>query len=393
MNEFIVFGAGVLAAGVTFAANWLALGPWRRRRGEHWSEQARVLFPVTVAARSGFLLVPSIFVLSVLLLWPDSSPLWFFTGVAALLGTYVGTIPMDREVFPRIPRRELWRQAGIGLLLRFLIWLVFLGAAVGMPNEFGELTIAIGGLAIALWVLWSRGGMIWLGRKLGWFRPPTERLQNIVAAASAKMNIPFREVWLMRSPVAQACAIPGRRQLLFSERLLELLSDDEVAAVCAHELAHLSESKATQYSRSIVLLAYLPWLFFNPMIHTFGFLMFYAMLINTIAVPYFYRKLSRKLESRADRMAQAQEQDAGTYARALTKLYADNLIPAVTAKDRATHPHLYDRILAAGVTPDFPRPTPAQAMAGHGHVFSGLAGILFAIFVLRLIHAFGAHGQ
>ena len=85
-------------------------------------------------------------------------------------------------------------------------------------------------------------------------------------------------------------------------------------------------------------------------------------------------------------MAKTNEGDAGTYARALTRLYEDNLSPAVNAKKMATHPHLYDRLLAAGVTPDFPRPAAPAAMAVTGSVFAGLVGMLFAWFVIRMMN-------
>ena len=393
LNGFIPIGAGLLAAGVTFVTNWLALIPWRQSKGKHWSEQARLLYPVRVAARSNLWTVPSILVLTVLLLWPDSSPLWLFTGIASVLGAYAGTFPTDHEIFPRIPLRDLLRQAIIGLLLRFLIWFVFIGAAVLMPDEFNELAWGIGGAVIGLWVIWSRGGLIWLGRKLGLFLPAPERLRKIAADTSARMNVPFREVMLVRVQLAQAFALPGSRQLLFTERLLELLSDDEVASICAHELAHLTESKAARYSRSVRMLTFMPWMFFNPLMHTFGLPAFFGLCGITIGVPIVYRRISRKLESRADQMAKANEGDAGTYARALTRLYEDGLLPAVTAKQRATHPHLYDRILAAGGTPDFPRPAAPGSMALHGAIFAGLAGMLFAVFVMRAMQFFSPAGQ
>jgi Zn-dependent protease with chaperone function len=191
----------------------------------------------------------------------------------------------------------------------------------------------------------------------------------------------------MRSPSAQAFALPGTRKLLFTERLLELLSDDEVATICAHELAHLTESKAARCSRSIQILTFLPWIYFNPLIHAFGLFVFFGLLFITIGVPRIYRKISWNLESRADKLAKANEGDAGTYARALAKLYAENLTPAVTAKSQATHPHLYDRLLAAGVTPDFPRPAAASSVAWHGQLFAGLGGLLFAIYTIRLMQS------
>ena len=394
MSGFIIIiGACVLSAGVTFVTNWLALIPWRRNRDKHWSEQARLVHPVFVAARSNLWLVPGIFVLTVLLLWPNSSPLWLFTGIASVLGAYAGTFPSDLEVFPRISFHELLRQALIGILMRSLIWFVFIGAAVFMPNEFNSLAWSIGGAVCGLWVICSSGGFIWAGRKLGLILPATARLQNIAAETSTKMNIPFREVLLMRVPVAQAVALPSSRRLMFTERLLELAPDEELAAICAHELAHLTESKAARSSRSIAVLTFLPWIFFNPLTHAFGMFAFFGLCFTTIGVPRIYLKISRKLESRADLMAKANEGDAGTYARALARLYADNLSPVVMAKNRTSHPHLYDRMLAAGVTPDFPRPAAAASMAWHGQIFSSVAGILFAIFAIRLMHAFafGSH--
>src|SRR6266536_4390383 len=111
---------------------------------------------------------------------------------------------------------------------------------------------------------------------------------------------------------------------------------------------------------------FLPWIFLKPMLNAFGMLGFLLLLIPTIAAPFLYRRFSHKMEIRADRIAQSNEPDTGTYARALLRLYEDNLVPAVDAKDRATHPHLYDRLLAAGATPDFPRPAPAASMTWHG---------------------------
>jgi len=338
------------------------------------------------------LIIPGILTLTVLLLRPDSSPLWLFTGIAALLGAYAGTLAVDREVFPRISLRDYLSQVAISILLRFLILFVFIGAAALMPDEFNGVALAIGGLVVALSVLRSRGGFIWLGQKLGLFVVAPARLRKITDETSVRMNIPFREVLLVRSPMAQAFALPNSRKLLFTERLLELLPDDEVAAICAHELAHLTESKTARYSRSIQMLMFLPWIFFNPLTHAFGGFGFYGLLLTTLAVPRIYRRISQKLESRADHMAKANEGDAGTYARALLRLYEDGLLPAVTAKSRATHPHLYDRMLTAGVTPDFPRPAAAGSMAWHGHIFAGLVGLLFAVFAIQHMHLFGGGG-
>jgi Zn-dependent protease with chaperone function len=384
LNGIILITAFLLAAGVTFASNWLSVAPWRQCRDQHWTEQARMLYPVFTAARSNLLIVPGIIALVASLVWPDRSPLWLFAGVVAMFGSTAGTLFLDHEVFARVSIPDLLREAAIGWLMRFLIWIIFIAAAVAMPDEFNLAALGIGVAVVLLWTMWARGGFIWLGKAIGFFVPAPGRLRKIVEEMSSKMNVPFREVLLMRSSFCQAYAVPDSRMLLFTSRLLEIFPDNEIAAVSAHELAHLTESWLARYSRSINMLAYLPWIFFTPLVHSFGRPAVCGLWIFTIIAPRIYSKISRKLESRADAVAKSNEYDEGIYARALARLYADNLMPAVSTKDR-THPHLYDRLIAAGIPPDFARPEPAKTMVWHGGFFGGVAGILLVIFAIRMI--------
>ena len=324
--------------------------------------------------------------LAVSLLWRSSSPLWVCVGMVSLVGAVAGTLPLDHEIFPRVSGHDLLRQAAIGSLQRFLFLFVFLGGAALMPDEFSRATWIIAGVVIGIGFLWSRGGWIWLGRKMGLFRPAPDRLTRIATETSIKMKIPFRDVLVMRVSLAQALAVLDTRTLLFTERLLEISPDDELAAICAHELAHLTESKVARYSRSVQLLTFLPWLFFNPLIHLWGMIGLFALCGLSMAAPRIHRIISRKLESRADQMAKGSEGDTGTYASALTRLYEDNLLPAVLSK-RTTHPDLYDRILDAGVTPDFARPEAAKAMAWNGTMFALLLGGLLVVLAVRTIVA------
>ncbi|HEY4417051.1 MAG TPA: M48 family metalloprotease [Verrucomicrobiae bacterium] len=392
MNGLILIGAGLLAAVLIFITNWLALIPWRRSRDQHWSEQARVLWPARRAAATNFLFVLGINILLVLWLWPDSSPLWLFAGIVSVFGACAGTFPMDHEIFPRLSYRKLFQLATTSIFFRFLIWFVFFGAMVAMPDEFNQGAWAIGGIVVVLTICWLRGGLIQLAFKLGAFLPATERLQRITDDTSTRMNIPFRKVLLMRSGLAQAYALPGRGWLLFSERLLEILPDEEVAAICAHELAHLSESKTVKHFRFLKTFTFLPWIFIKPLFHEFGPLTFLGLLFLSLGASRIFGKISRKLEQRADQIAQTAEGDSGTYARALTHLYEDGLLPAVSLKKGTTHPHLYDRILAAGVTPDFPRPAPPEELAWPTRVFMVVMVILFVLFAVHSKLFSNGHG-
>jgi Zn-dependent protease with chaperone function len=146
-----------------------------------------------------------------------------------------------------------------------------------------------------------------------------------------------------------ACNSPSNLHLL-SERLLEICSAEETAAICYHEVEHLTEGKATMAGRVLGSLYIFPLLFFTPVFHAWGpGVLLLPVLVWLLA--RFSRRHSLRLENRADSAALASQAEEGAYARALEKLYRENQLPAVNINDRQTHPHLYDRLLAAGVTP------------------------------------------
>ena len=94
----------------------------------------------------------------------------------------------------------------------------------------------------------------------------------------------------------------------------------------------------------------------------------------------FSRNFRNRMEKRADSMATVHEGDSGTYARALERLYQVNQVPAVVSKSMV-HPGLYDRLLAAGVTPSYPRPKAPARFSWH----RGLALVLLMAAVAVVI--------
>jgi hypothetical protein len=56
-------------------------------------------------------------------------------------------------------------------------------------------------------------------------------------------------------------------------------------------------------------------------------------------------------------------------------------MPAGMPGKRQVHPHLYDRLLAAGVTPDYPRPKPPTSL----HWTTGLMYAVLVILVVVMI--------
>lgn len=387
MMVFILFQVAVVSGLLAYFCNGLALRPWRRAKDQHWSERARLFNPARGAATVNLWVLPAVITMSVQLFWPEISPPWILVTYAGALGTLIGTLPMDREVFPRITGPELIRQCLTGWVIRFFMWGVFLGAIVLMPPQFNLTALIITLTVIGLLLWWSQDGWIYVGRKLHLFVLAPERLHHIVAETAAKMNIPYRNVWLMRTHLAMAYALPTSRQLVISSRILEILDDTEISTVCAHELGHLSETKGDYLPRYLTWLMFLPWIYLTPALQHLGMAGFFLLLFITLFVPFLVKRISHRLEVRADAIAYANEANPGDYARALTRLYEDNLLPAENSLKQNTHPSLYDRLIAAGVTPDFPRPAAAQSLAPHGTVFSGALGLLAVLTVERLLAA------
>ncbi|MEL6179929.1 MAG: hypothetical protein AAFS10_13305, partial [Myxococcota bacterium] len=81
-------------------------------------------------------------------------------------------------------------------------------------------------------------------------------------------------------------------------------------------------------------------------------------LVMVLAAVVTLQRVGHAMEERSDDMGHAHEGDPGTYASALEELYRFNLMPVVMGDSKRPHPDLYDRMIKAGVTPDYPRPEP-----------------------------------
>jgi hypothetical protein len=152
--------------------------------------------------------------------------------------------------------------------------------------------------------------------------------------------------------------------LAYTPELLAALDDEEIAAVTAHELAHLSESRLTLLCRLLPVFLFVPVTAVRPFVNDFGPHILAGVIAAIIVGVILAMRLSQGLERRADRHAKERQPQEGVYARALAKIYEANLGPVVEPGKGTTHPHLYDRLVAAGAPPDFPRPRPPSRFRG-----------------------------
>jgi Zn-dependent protease with chaperone function len=353
----------VIAGGLAFALNWLSAIPGRRKAQAHWTEQARVLWPARTAGANNIWLAPVCLVLAEvaggLITMSQGFP---YPLLAAIFGALLGTFPFNREILPRFTFWSWLRLVGVSIALRGGLFLIFAVGAALMPEQAGLRMAVVSGSVLFFVLAWNFGLCLGTLRGLGLLRMADERLRRIVGVTSQRMGVREPRAWMMDVPLAQAFALPTTGELLFTSRLLEISSDEEVSAICAHELAHLAESKVVRVGRLVSTLTLYPLIFFRTAGDSsmWGVGVMFGLVL---ALFIFARRLSRRMEIRADKIASANQGEDGTYARALEKLYCDSLIPAVASTNLQMHPHLYDRMMAAGVQPEYPRPAKPRKMA------------------------------
>jgi len=344
-------------------ARWLALRGVRPAADLHWTERARAAHPATaagaipivVAVMSGFFVHRQLGPLSNVY----RSLFGILVGATCYLAALLRMPGMIARTFERPVRyAEIARSHLTAWVL--IAPMIPLGLVIALllpttPSSGGFLLLGLG-LLLCVAACW--GWAIPLATLMGVARPAGTRLSEIVSAVSRRMNVPVTGVHEIGLYGSNAAALPLPRALLFTERALEVLSDAEIAAICAHELGHVAEPRSVALSRVVpVVYVYLaiaasPWLGHAEPIHWLGFGI--GGLLLMVAVP----PLVRRFERGADAAGLAHEDVPGIYAAALEKIGRDNLTPAVMPGRAGSHPHLYDRLLSSDRPPSYPRPAP-----------------------------------
>jgi len=365
---------------VTWVGMYVALRPWSRARGAHWTELARRAWPSrTVGAWSTLIAVVPLVVAVArderrIELFPAIVTIFLFVA-AAWTGVTQSRLQWGLRVNPAIysltprPRRAAWilslSLSGILICFAFVLYAL-------VPTDESAVAwgiIAGGILAVGAYLSWGWTALL---RWSGIIRPASDRLLTIVSGVAAQMNIRPRSVDEVALPMANALAFITSMSIGATSAVLAILSDEVLFAVCAHELGHLSESRWVHLTRLlnsflIGVLVAAPAMI-HPVIGTFGNESDILLSLCGLSVCLFFLilhgRLSRRMEVRADALGRQFEPAPGIYARALEKLYAANLVPVVLASKRHSHPDLYDRMVEAGAPPGFPRPAAPSAWSG-----------------------------
>lgn len=358
-----MFGWVAIAALVTAALTWgaalAAVRPLAARQHAHWTERARYAFQARQAVLTAALLPPVFVAVSAAATLPFGGAI----GLLAIVTAFVASTPARLYVERRALQRQLSLRAWVrGRVAWWLVMtphlLVVVALTLVAPRPLGAATFAVFGLGVAATVIAAFGGTLRLARVLGLAVPAGPRLAQLVAESAARASVSAPPAYELEMPIANAFAWVHLGAIGVTRGALEALSDDELRAVLAHELGHLAEPRAVAVVRSLGMLALTPLVLILPLVFARHFWAIGLLLLAMIVTMRAVRLVARRMEERADRAAHAAEADPGTYAGALATLYEANAMPAVMPGKRPVHPHLYDRLVSAGVTPTWPRPAP-----------------------------------
>ncbi|MBI5524922.1 MAG: M48 family metalloprotease [Deltaproteobacteria bacterium] len=261
---------------------------------------------------------------------------------------------------------------------------------LAMPNRFDWEAGIVFVAALSAVVFFMMGGNLLLARALSIAIPAGERLTEIARGMSARTGVRLNSICELRISQVNAVAFPSNRCIAFTGGLLPMLTDEEIAAVAGHELAHLAESRKVLAFRRL-LMAFLPLVALNPVTHRFGFGGAAGLGAGVFLFLMFGRRVAARLETSADVGAKKWEPQPAAYAKALEKLHRAALLPAVMPARVDIHRNLYDRMVSAGVQPAFPRPSPPSKATFRFAFLGTLAAFFTCMLVLKLLFNVAGH--
>ncbi len=351
-----------------------------------WWERARHAYAARVVGLLGLILMPCLASLAAAtasgpLAATPAGTMQLLAATAAFCGAGVVCAHIEGIVLQRRTTFFDW--------LRDVVFSCLVGSSAVVFPAIGGIVVGclLGdrpwlGFAItfALAVFAMFGGAFWIARVVGLVRKASPHMHDVVAAAAATAGAPVPRVYEFRTATANAYAL-GSRAVGVTTGAIRNLSDAHLMAVFAHELGHLAESSGVRRQRfafrALLSLSFVMPVPLTELLGTFAFLVgpFVALIVYR-----FKLRFDRRLEREADAVACGHDAHAGALAHSLQAIHEVNVSPACIGIE-TTHPELYDRMLAAGETPSFPRPLPPPR---RGAQLGGL-GILIAVGLVALL--------
>lgn len=358
----------------------------------HWMERARLAYGPRVVAVANVLLLPLLFgMLSIVQFGPlapgSSVTRALLVGGPAFVGAFLVRTRYENRLRLVDWSRSYWLKShATSALLLAPHALIAAVVGVAMPATLTARSLAAAALALALIVALSLGGNVLALRALGLLQRAPERLQRAVDRAAERTGRSPRETLVGTIAAVNVYSFPTIGRVVTTQATLDALDDESLSAMFGHALAHLTESSRRSLLRGLFApMMFVPLMLARPLFQ-YGIMVFYAALIASFGLVVILSRTLRYDFKEADRLAREAEETSGNYARALAKVYEANVVPAVLNQKTPARAHLYDRLLAAGMTPDCPRPAPPRLGRAMLTLFAMIVSLTFfaAMFVPTL---------
>ncbi len=365
----LVPGLLFLLAGTLASAASLGLVVLFAPRGypddAHWSERARFYWPVArgvsfaatvplVSVSIGYALVGTGGVSSIHPLTVFGLGGWIVYGLLLPFALW----RVIRRMRPATKRYALRGRDALWTMLLVPVPILIPVLAAGLlPPDRPWIAVPGVLLVIAALVFHNSGGSRWLGRFCGFERPAPAPLERLVGDAADRAGLARPRVLELRHVDANAYVFPFSRVVGFTTPAIDLLDEAEQRGIADHEIGHLKEPASVRMLRSIGVVTLSAVAASRLLLHQVGPWSLIVVGLAIVLLGLGSMRTARRMEHAADEHAH-QQGDPAVFARAIEKLHAHNLTPAVVGSRNQTHPDLVDRLEQAGLELDWPRPGP-----------------------------------
>lgn len=347
----------VVAAVASIASDFLALYPFTKCSEKHWVEKARRAYPARLTAIVNPFLLAAFFGTYGWIDNPSSPVIYLIVGAAS---AYIAAMMLWAYVEKRILERNLKISSlikshlSIWFLFYYPIWILIL--LLSLPSRLTPGGFVLHGVIFIIYCALAAGGSFMIAKALGLAGPGSSRLRRLIEETHEKLGVAPRRVYEISWIMVNALVYPITKMLVVSKSAMKHLTDRELKAILKHEFGHLAEPLPVVLVRMSGLVFLFLLFSIRQIYGTFGIIGVLVTLLSAFLGIFLLNLLARRMEERADTVAATE--DDGTYAKTLEKIYHLNMLPAVNSSKKSPHPDLYDRMIDAGVSPDYPRPKP-----------------------------------
>lgn len=351
-----------------------------RDGAKHWTLHARALHPARVAPAICTFLITFILMIASVMAWTYSdapyAPIPKVMIFAALVGEGGAMLVALLASWMLLPWNISPAQWLAGLATRvavnfpgaLILTVVFAISSIIPPaSSLIALVLLAGAVAVASA---SFGLHLHVLHRLGLARRALPRAEQLATWAGERVGIAPRAIFEIKSPRVIVHAYAGSRYVAISSAAAEQLDDAELLALITRDLSSIKKSKARIGFVLVDALTNVAMITLVLFTLRSGRPMPTWVLGLSLTSILLVRGFARRANRDADKSEALMDQVAAM--RAVERVHELNRMPVVSPRLLSAIPHLYDRLVAAGISPNYVRPKPPSFLVILAAVLAGL---------------------